>query len=115
MATYRAICDIWLPNNTYAQAGDIISDVAGAGVPIPVGWTPCLGVDPQDSAAQQAFFNAGPGSSGQAEHGALSTVFAGNRWSGINVAAPQIYWKPAVQGGVSGFVLHGAEGLGFKS
>jgi hypothetical protein len=92
------------------------SDAAGsAGVPIPVGWVPCLGVDPQDSAAQQAFFNAGPGSSGQAEHGALSTVFAGNRWSGIAVAPPAIYWKPAVQGGVRGFVLHGAEGLGFKS
>jgi len=118
MAQYRAICDVWLPNNTYAQAGDLLSDAVPtpAGyVPIPSGWMPCLGVDPVDSDGLQKFFNAGPtGAMGSAEHGALSTVFSGNRWQGIAVAPAVHYWRPTVQGGVKVWVVNGAESLGWK-
>jgi hypothetical protein len=65
--------------------------------------------------AVQAFFNAGPTPGmGSAEHGALSIVFCGNRWSGKPVSPANHYWRPIMQGGHRVWVVNGAEQLGWK-
>jgi hypothetical protein len=121
MASYRCTSDLFLPAPSciYAQAGDLLSDAVPTPLgylPIPVGWVPPLAVDPQDTDGIQRFFNPGPTSGmSSAEHGALSTVFSGNRWQTQVVAPPAVYWKPATLNGAPGFVLNGAEGLGFKN
>lgn len=114
MAIYRAIVDLYLPGGQYAQAGDTLSDI-GLGVPVPVGWVPPLGVDPIDGDGLQRFWNAGPTAAmGSAEHGSLSIVLAGNRWSGIAVAPPNHYWRPVMQGGHRVWVINAAEALGWR-
>ena len=114
MAQYRAICDLWLPNDQYAEAGDIVSDV-GVGVSVPVGWKPPLGVDPIDADGMKAFFDLGPGQApGSAEHGTLSVVFCANRWTGKVVAPASHYWKPVMMGGHRVWMVNGAESLGYK-
>jgi hypothetical protein len=114
VAIYRAIVDLYLPGGQYAQAGDTLSDV-GLGVPVPVGWVPPLGVDPISTDAVQAFFNAGPTAAmGSAEHGGLSIVLAGNRWSDRPVAPPNHYWRPVMQGGHRVWVVNAAEALGYR-
>lgn len=113
MAQYRAICDLYLPGDRYCEAGDIVSD-SGIGVPVPVGWPPPLAVDPIDGDGLQRFFDQGPASMGTAEHGTLSVVFCGNRWTGKPVAPASHYWRSIVQDGHKVWVVNGAEGLGFK-
>jgi hypothetical protein len=112
MAIYRAICDLYLPGGRYAEAGDILSDTDGT---VPVGWIPPLGVDPVDGDGLQRFWNAGPTrGSGSAEHGSLSVVFSGNRWSGKSVSPPNHYWRPVMQGGHRVWLINNAESLGWK-
>jgi hypothetical protein len=112
MAKYRCLTDIFLPapGCRYAQAGDLLSDVIPTPancIPIPVGWIPPLGVEPIDAAAQSAFFNAGPSGMNNADHGIPNTMMSGQRWSGIAVAPPNVYWKPTVVNNVHGWTLGG--------
>ena len=110
MSKYRLLADHYV-GDRLLEAGSIVS----TGVELPVGWVPSLAVDPIDGEGTQAFFDAGPtGAVGSAEHGALSTVFNGNRWTGVNVAAPNVYWEPVTVNGVPCWQLHGALGYGHK-
>jgi len=112
MAKYRCLTDLFLPapGCQYAQAGDILSDVVPtpAGfIPIPSNWVPPLSVDPIDSGAIQSFWNAGPRSSAWSGY---TGMMSGNRWSGIAVAPPSVYWVLTGKG----WTLNGAAGMGFR-
>jgi hypothetical protein len=111
MGVYRLLADHYV-NNQLLQAGSVVTDV-GPGAVLPFGWIPSLAVDAQDTDGLQKFFNAGPGSSGQAEHGVLSIALNGNRWSGIPVGPPIHFWKRSVVGGYPVWQVNGAESLGF--
>ena len=110
MGSYRLLADHYIADQLF-QAGSIISDAV-----LPSTWVPTLACDPTDSDGLQKFFNAGPTTAmGSAEHGALSTVFNGNRWTGIAVAGPVHYWKQSVVGGVPVWQVQGAENLGWRN
>src|ERR1700738_3151967 len=98
MAQYRLTADHYI-GNQYLEAGSIVSD--GPQGVLPSTWVPTLACEPIDSDGLQKFFNAGPTQAmGSAEHGSLSVVFCGNRWSGIPVAPSSRYWKPVIMNGV---------------
>ena len=112
MGIYRLLADYYVADQLL-QAGSIVTDV-GPGAVLPSGWIPTIACDPQDSDGLQRFFNAGPtGGSGSAEHEVLSTVFNGNRWSGVPVSAPVHYWKKTTIGGRPVWQVVGGESLGF--
>jgi hypothetical protein len=112
MSSYRLLADHYV-SNQLLQAGSIVSD-SGPGAVLPPGYIPTLACDPVDTGGLQAFFNAGPTPAmASAEHGALSTVFNGNRWSGIAVSAPVHYWKRAVVSGHNAWIVVGGESLGY--
>jgi hypothetical protein len=103
MPQFRCLVDLFLPapECRYAEAGSLLSDVMPTPpgyVRIPVGWIPPLGVEPLDQSAMDAFFNAGPSSMVACDHGVPNTMMSGQRWSGIAVAAPSVYWKLTAKG-----------------
>jgi hypothetical protein len=107
MAQYRCLTDLFLPAPSciYAQAGDLLSDAVptpSGYLPIPLGWVPPLGVEPTDASAQTAFFNAGPSGMLNCDHGVPNTVMAGQRWTGVPVSAPSVYWQQTAQGWTCG-------------
>jgi hypothetical protein len=83
MATYRALQDIDLGKNWGpVLAGTILTDQPP--VPnIPVGWVPPAAVDPLDTGAVTAFWNAGVQLLGLVRQ----------QWNGINVVPPVTFWK----------------------
>lgn len=103
--TYRALTDIFLPNDTYIEAGTTFTG--------PPGWIPSVGVDPIDTNAIQAYWNLGPVMMTNAEIGMC--LFPWGSWirrTGEPVFPPIVYWKPAPVG----FILTGAgAGLGPKT
>ena len=98
MATYRALQDISLGANwPYIQAGTILTD-QGPSANIPAGWVPPAAVDPLDTDAVQAFWNAGVQLLGL-----------------VRVARPVTYWTPyPAGGGTRPYILTGlGTALGF--
>lgn len=100
MATYRALQDIYIGGNwPYAPAGTTLTDQA-PNPNIPQGWVPPAAVDPLDTPAVQAFWNAGP-----------------QQLPGIRVSAPATYWTPyPAGGGTRPMILTGlGTALGFRN
>ena len=108
MATYRTLVSLYLPGDVWVDAGTVISDQPGAGVPIPAGWPPPTGaVQPLDADATQKLWQQGPRGQSDAEIGRAGFM-NGQRWSNIAVAAATTYWVRADPKNVAaGFVLHG--------
>jgi len=88
MAQYRLLTDHYIAGR-YLEAGTVITTgIAG----VPANWAPTPEVDPLDTDAIQAFWNAGP----RINLPAPSIIRS--RWVGEIVAAPVVYWR-AVGGG----------------
>ena len=84
MSSYRFLQNHYVDGVTYL-AGTTAS-TADVGGPLPEGWAPSGQVDPLDSAAVQAFWNAGVQLLGLVRQ----------QWTGISVPKPTTYWVPAV-------------------
>jgi hypothetical protein len=105
VAQYRALADIYPGGNfPYITAGTVFSDTPSDTVPQMVlqGWTPCAMVDPLNTAAVQAFWNAGVQLLGRIAMG---------------VQAPATYWVPfPAGGGTRPYILTGlGAALGFQN
>jgi hypothetical protein len=100
---FRALIPYFL-NGRYFEASDIIDAANGD---IPPGWTPTIGgVDPLDTDAIQAVWNAGPGATGAIDGEAFRAVLPWYRYSNVFVQNPAVHWVPT---GVAGqFILTGA-------
>jgi hypothetical protein len=100
MPQYRALVDLFvMPGSIYVQAGSIISNAPGD--VLPANWTPPAGsVDPIDTQAIQNFWTAGPAGMSSADHGTaqLGPWWSGQRWTGIAISPPSVYWVPAPGG-----------------
>lgn len=103
MASYRFLQDHNVGGVSYL-AGTTAS-TADVGGSLPAGWMPSGQVDPLDSAAVQAFWNAGVQ--------LLGLVRA--QWTGISVPRPVTYWTPfPAGGGTRPYILTGlGASLGF--
>lgn len=106
IGTYRALMDIFMPDQSYVEAGTVFRG--------PPGWIPACAVDPIDTNGIQAYWNLGPVMGNSAE--VWRPIFPWGDWSrrsGILVTAPKVYWTPATGGK---FILTGdGAALGPKS
>jgi hypothetical protein len=96
MARYRWLQDGNV-NGFYFNAGDIAA-TADAGGTLPVNWVPPAAVDPIDTAAVNAFYNAGP---------QTFSILIRQQWSTAPVSPPVTYWQQ-----ISGGKLWQLTGLG---
>jgi hypothetical protein len=82
MAQYRFLQDCYV-GTAYFNAGDIAS-TADVGGLLPANFIPPAAVDPLDTAAVNAFYNAGP---------QTFPILIRQQWSTIPVNSPATYWK----------------------
>ena len=96
MASYRWLQDCYV-NGVYYNAGDVAQTADVLGGTLPIGWQPNAAVDPLDTGAVYAFWNAGPQLLGLVRM----------QWSGIPVNPPTTYWKAIPSSGATQFRLTG--------
>jgi hypothetical protein len=97
MSQYLFLVDQYI-NNAYIQAGSVQStqDATPAGI-LPVGWVPNGGVSPIDAPAITAFYSAGP----------QPPPLVQQRWQGIGIANPSVYWLGIAEAGATKWQLVG--------
>jgi hypothetical protein len=99
MSVYRFTQDAFVNNQIYlAGTTASTSDVGGS---LPANWIPGSCVDPIDTPAILAVWNAGP----------RQTPLARQQWSTIGVAPAAIYWAPFGAPGLFQYQLTGAGAL----
>jgi hypothetical protein len=92
-AKYLLLVPHYLPTG-YALAGETVTE----GIEIPFGWMPTAAVDPLNSQAIQAFWNAGPSPVAGIEYSIDFYPF-------ISSQKPVVYWQPL--GPPGSFILTG--------
>jgi hypothetical protein len=88
MSQYQFLADCYV-NGNYFQAGSTAFTADIAGGLFPTGWVPSGAVTPLDSAAQAAFYAAGP----------QPPSLIVSRWQGVSVPNPTVYWQSVKQSG----------------
>jgi hypothetical protein len=94
MAMYRLLADHYFPSG-YISAGTIVTEGDGN---IPIGWVPTLAVDPLNSQAIQAFWQAGPRAANSAQPNVEIAPGWWMRWANQPVAPPTVYWQKVANG-----------------